>query len=151
MTDTARFADIVLPATSQFEVDDIVKPSGHRHVHYNKAAMAPLGEARGNWDVLRQIAKAMGYTESWFDQTNEEVAREVFDATKRTNRYLAGIEFDDLVDKGWLPYNDPIGESHLQLARSEFRYPVRQDRALLRSHDPTRRRSACRPMSSLMK
>ena len=44
MTDTARFADIVLPATSQLEVDDIVKPSGHRHIHFNKAAMAPLGK-----------------------------------------------------------------------------------------------------------
>ena len=42
MTDTAHFADIVLPATSQLEVDDLVKPYGHRHVHFNKAAMAPL-------------------------------------------------------------------------------------------------------------
>jgi anaerobic selenocysteine-containing dehydrogenase len=111
MTDTARFADIVLPATSQLEVDDIVKPSGHRHIHYNKSAMAPLGEARGNWEVQRQIAKAMGYTEPWFDQTNEEVAREVFEATKRTNRYLSGLDFDELVEKGWLPYSDPDSES----------------------------------------
>ncbi len=123
MTDTARFADIVLPATSQLEVDDIVKPSGHRHIHYNKAAMAPLGEARGNWDVLRQIGKAMGYTESWFDQTNEEVAREVFEATRRTNRYLAGIEFDDLVDKGWVPYNDPQGESTFNWPDLKFGTP----------------------------
>ncbi len=107
MTDTARFADIVLPATSQLEVDDVVKPSGHRHIHFNKAAMAPLGEARGNWDVQRQIARKMGYTESWFDQTNIEVAREVFDATKRTNRWLADIDFDQLVEKGWLPYTEP--------------------------------------------
>jgi anaerobic selenocysteine-containing dehydrogenase len=107
MTDTARFADIVLPATSQLEVDDVVKPSGHRHVHFNKAAMQPLGQARGNWDVQRQIAKKMGFTESWFDQTNIEVAREVFDATKRTNPYLAGLDFDELVDKGWLPYAEP--------------------------------------------
>ncbi len=104
MTDTARFADIVLPATSQLEVDDVVKPSGHRHIHFNRAAMAPLGESRGNWDVQRQIAKKMGFTESWFEQTNMDVAREVFDATKRTNRYLAGLEFDELVEKGWLPY-----------------------------------------------
>ncbi len=107
MTDTARFADIVLPATSQLEVDDVVKPSGHRHIHFNKAAMAPLGEARGNWDVQRQIAKTMGFTEPWFDQTNIEVAREVFDATKRHNRYLADIDFDELVAQGWMPYTEP--------------------------------------------
>lgn len=107
MTDTARFADIVLPATSQLEVDDVVKPSGHRHIHFNKAAMAPLGEARGNWDVQRELAKRMGFTESWFDQTNMEVAREVFDATKRMNRYLTDIDFDELVAKGWMPYTEP--------------------------------------------
>lgn len=109
MTDTARFADIVLPATSQLEVDDIVKPSGHRHIHYNRAAMAPLGECRGNWDVLRQIGKAMGYTDAWLDQTNEEAAREIFEATQRTNPYLAGLSFDTLKERGWLPYAYPEG------------------------------------------
>ena len=53
----------------------------------------------------------MGFTDPWFDQTNLEVAREVFDATKRTNRLLAGITFDELVDKGWLPYSDSEGAS----------------------------------------
>jgi anaerobic selenocysteine-containing dehydrogenase len=123
MTDTARFADIVLPATSQLEVNDIVKPSGHRHIHYNKAAMAPRGEARGNWDVQRQIGKAMGYTDAWFDQTNEEAAREIFDATKRTNRYLADMTFDDLVDKGWLPYSDPEGDSTFNWPDMKFGTP----------------------------
>lgn len=107
MTDTARFADIVLPATSQLEVDDVVKPSGHRHLHFNRAAIAPLGEARGNWDAQRAIAKKMGFTETWFDQTNIDVAREVFDATRRRNRYLADIEFDELVSRGWVPYSEP--------------------------------------------
>ena len=123
MTDTARFADIVLPATSQLEVDDIVKPSGHRHIHYNNAAMAPCGESRGNWDVQRQIAKAMGYTESWFDQTNEEVAREVFEATKRMNPYLTDICFEDLQDKGWLPYSYPEGTSRVALSNLKFNTP----------------------------
>ncbi|MEZ4507144.1 MAG: molybdopterin-dependent oxidoreductase [Thermomicrobiales bacterium] len=123
MTDTARFADIVLPATSQLEVDDVVKPSGHRHLHFNKAAMAPRGESRGNWDVQRQLAKALGYTEPWFDQTNAEVAREVFEATRRTNRYLAGIEFDDLVDKGWVPYAETDDGSTFNWPNLEFGTP----------------------------
>jgi len=123
MTDTARFADIVLPATSQLEVDDVVKPSGHRHLHFNKAAMAPRGESRGNWDVQRHLAKALGYTEPWFDQTNAEVAREVFEATRRTNRYLAGIEFDDLVDKGWVPYAETDDGSTFNWPNLEFGTP----------------------------
>ncbi|MCO5220221.1 MAG: molybdopterin oxidoreductase family protein [Thermomicrobiales bacterium] len=123
MTDTARFADIVLPATSQLEVDDVVKPSGHRHIHFNKAAMQPLGEARGNWDVQRQIARKMGFTEAWFDQTNIEVAREVFDATRRTNPWLSGIEFDDLVAKGWVPYTEPDETSTFNWPNLNFGTP----------------------------
>lgn len=122
MTDTARFADIVLPATSQLEVDDIVKPSGHRHIHFNKAAMTPRGEARGNWETQRQIARAMGYTDSWFDQSNIEAAREIFEATKRTNRYLSAMTFDDLVDKGWLPYAYPEGTDPVLFA--DLRFPT---------------------------
>ena len=123
MTDTARFADIVLPATSQLEVDDVVKPSGHRHIHFNRAAMAPLGEARGNWEVQRQIAKRRGFTEPWFDRTTMEVAREVFDATNRTNPYLAGIEFDELVEKGWIPYTEPDESSSFNWPDLQFGTP----------------------------
>ena len=60
-TDTARYADIILPATSQLEQVDLHKPYGHFSLQYNTPAIAPLGEARSNWDVIRSLSKAMGF------------------------------------------------------------------------------------------
>ena len=88
MTDTARDADIVLPATSQLEQVDLHKPYGHRNLQYNAAAIAPLGEAKSNWDVMRLLAAAMGYDEPWLRQSAEEVIAEVLDATRATNPLL---------------------------------------------------------------
>src|SRR5215213_8454899 len=65
MTDTAQLADIVLPATTQLEQVDLHKPYGQRNLQYNHAAIAPLGEAKSNWDVSRLLARAMGYDEPW--------------------------------------------------------------------------------------
>src|SRR5437868_15116456 len=73
LTDTARYADIVLPATTQLEQVDLHRPSGHRHLQYNQAAIAPLGEATSNWDVMRLLAAGMGYTEPWLRQEADEV------------------------------------------------------------------------------
>lgn len=104
MTDTARYADIVLPATSQLEHDDLHKPYGHRHLQYNHAAVSPLGECRSNWTLMKDLAKAMGYTEPWFDQSNAEVIAEVLDATRAHNPLLAGITLERLQNEGTLPY-----------------------------------------------
>ena len=57
---------------------------GHRHLQYNHAAIAPLGEAKSNWDVMRLLARAMGYDEPWLRQSAEEVIAEVLDATRAT-------------------------------------------------------------------
>src|SRR5207245_1520878 len=64
-TDTARHADILLPATSQLEHVDLHKPYGHVSLQYNMPAIAPQGEARSNWDVMRSLASAMGLNEYW--------------------------------------------------------------------------------------
>ncbi|HET7036229.1 MAG TPA: molybdopterin-dependent oxidoreductase, partial [Thermomicrobiaceae bacterium] len=55
LTDTARYADIVLPATSQLEQVDLHRPYGHRNLQYNHQAIAPLSEATSNWDVMRLL------------------------------------------------------------------------------------------------
>ncbi|HCI80774.1 MAG TPA: molybdopterin oxidoreductase, partial [Ktedonobacter sp.] len=64
-TDTARYADIILPATSQLEQVDLHKPYGHLSLQYNAQAIEPLGEARSNWDVMRSLAEGMGFNEPW--------------------------------------------------------------------------------------
>jgi anaerobic selenocysteine-containing dehydrogenase len=103
MTDTARYADIVLPATTQLEQVDLHRPSGHRHLQYNHPAIAPLGEAKSNWDVMRLLAAGMGYTETWLRQEPEEVLREIIDASRPANPSLAGITLDRLQAEGTVP------------------------------------------------
>jgi anaerobic selenocysteine-containing dehydrogenase len=103
MTDTAREADIVLPATSQLEQVDLHKAYGHRNLQYNAAAIAPLGEAKSNWEVTRLLAAAMGYDEPWLRQSPEEAIREVLDATHAHNPLLEGITLERLQAEGTAP------------------------------------------------
>jgi anaerobic selenocysteine-containing dehydrogenase len=100
MTDTAEYADIVLPATSQLEQVDLHKPYGQRSLHYNTPAIAPLGEAKSNWEVMRLLAAGLGYTEPWLRQTGEEVIAEVLDATRAKNPLLEGITLERLQAEG---------------------------------------------------
>ena len=102
-TDTARYADLVLPATSQLEQTDLHKPYGHRHLQYNAPAIEPLGEAKSNWQVMRLLAAALGYDEPWLRQTEDEVIAEVLDATRARNPYLAGITLERLQREGTVP------------------------------------------------
>jgi anaerobic selenocysteine-containing dehydrogenase len=61
-TDTADYADILLPATTQLEHLDVIKPYGHYYMVANNPAIAPLGEAKPNTEIFRLLAKAMGFT-----------------------------------------------------------------------------------------
>jgi anaerobic selenocysteine-containing dehydrogenase len=103
MTDTARYADIVLPATTQLEQFDLHRPYGHRHLQLNQPAISPLGEAKSNWDIMRLLAAAMGYDEPWFQQTAEEVVAEIFEASKPSNRVLADVTLEQLYHNGTAP------------------------------------------------
>jgi anaerobic selenocysteine-containing dehydrogenase len=63
LTDTARYADIVLPATTHIEATDVVTSWGHLYLGWNEAAIAPQGEAVSNSELHRRLAGAMGFTE----------------------------------------------------------------------------------------
>jgi anaerobic selenocysteine-containing dehydrogenase len=63
LTDTARYADVVLPATTQLEQRDVVTSWGHLYLGWNEPAIAPLGEAVSNTELFRRLARAMGYTD----------------------------------------------------------------------------------------
>ncbi len=91
LTDTADFADIVLPATNQLEHTDLHKGYGHTFISYNQRAIAPPGECRSNWEVMRLLARAMGYTEPWLFQSADEVIAEILSATAAENPALAGV------------------------------------------------------------
>jgi anaerobic selenocysteine-containing dehydrogenase len=74
-TDTADYADIVLPATSQLEHLDIHNSYGHLYIQTNNPAIAPLGEAKPNTDVFRLLSRAMGFEAELFEESDEELAR----------------------------------------------------------------------------
>ncbi|MCG8346509.1 MAG: molybdopterin-dependent oxidoreductase, partial [Chloroflexales bacterium] len=103
LTDTADYADIVLPATTQLEQVDLHRPYGHRHLQYNHPAIAPLGECKSNWDMSRLLAEAMGYTEPWLHESGEEVIRSVLDASRAKNPYLHGVTLERLQTEGTVP------------------------------------------------
>lgn len=122
MTDTAQYADIVLPATSQLEHVDLHKGYGHRYLQFNEPAIAPLGEARSNWDVMRQLASAMGYDEPWLHESAEDAIRGVLDATRAHNPYLQGITLERLRAEGTVPLNIPA-EHAVPFADGHFPTP----------------------------
>ncbi len=74
-TDTADYADIVLPATTQLEHLDVIKPYGHYYMMANNPAIAPLGESKPNSEIFRLLAQAMGYSESCFADSDEQLAQ----------------------------------------------------------------------------
>jgi anaerobic selenocysteine-containing dehydrogenase len=103
LTDTADYADIVLPATSQLEQTDLHKSYGTARLTYNAPAIAPLGECKSNWEVMGRLAAALGFREPWLHQTPDEVIDEVLTATAEHNPALRGITLARLKAEGHVP------------------------------------------------
>jgi anaerobic selenocysteine-containing dehydrogenase len=91
-TDTADYADIVLPATTQLEHWDIHTAYGHTDVLLNQPAIAPLGEARSNTQIFRDLAQAMDFDDPCFADDDETLCRTAFDGM---------IDFDVLLRDGF--------------------------------------------------
>jgi anaerobic selenocysteine-containing dehydrogenase len=73
LTDTARYADIVLPATSSLEHSDLYRCYGSYHAQRCGAAIPPVGAARSNWEVFCQLAAGMGWDEPFFRLSADEL------------------------------------------------------------------------------
>jgi anaerobic selenocysteine-containing dehydrogenase len=80
-TDTADYADILLPATTQLEQIDIHSSYGHLYALANNPAIAPLGEAKPNTEVFRLLAARMGFSEPCFRESDDELARQAFNSS----------------------------------------------------------------------
>jgi len=93
-TDTADYADILLPATTQLEHWDIHTSYGHTDVLLNRPAIAPLGEAKSNSQVWRELAVRMGYTEACFAHDDETLCRAAFGPG-------SGVDMDALWREGF--------------------------------------------------
>ncbi|WP_150270260.1 molybdopterin-containing oxidoreductase family protein [Paenibacillus tepidiphilus] len=94
MTDTARYADIVLPATSSFENTDLYSSYWHHYIQLQEPVLEAPGECRSNAGVFRMLGQAMGFDPAVFGQTEEEMIREALDY--RDNPYLNGVSLERL-------------------------------------------------------
>jgi anaerobic selenocysteine-containing dehydrogenase len=122
LTETARYADIVLPATSQLEHVDLHKPYGHLSLQYNMPAIAPQGEARSNWDVVRALAAGMGFCDPWLQEDANQVIRGVLAATVHHNPLIADITLERLQAEGSIPIPIPA-DQRVPFADGVFRTP----------------------------
>ena len=104
LTDTAQFADVVLPATTQLEHWDVHLAYGHYYVTLNQPAIAPLGSALPNSEIFRRLAARMGLTDPCFGDGDETMIRQ---ALASGHRHMEGITFERLLEHGWARLNLP--------------------------------------------
>jgi len=97
-TDTADYADILLPATTQLEHHDVHKSYGHLYVLANNPAIAPVGESLPNSEVFRRLAARMGFDEPCFKDSDEDVCRTAL------GKYF---DWQKLKQDGWQRLNVP--------------------------------------------
>jgi anaerobic selenocysteine-containing dehydrogenase len=103
-TDSADYADIVLPATTHLEHVDAHNAYGHLYMMANNAAIAPMGEAKPNTEIFRLLAARMGFNDPCFQESDDQLAAQAFD-----NKHVRGIHFDweSLKRTGWQKLNMP--------------------------------------------
>jgi len=120
MTDTARYADIALPATTQLEQEDIMFSWGHLYVTYNNKAIEPAGESIPNTELFRRLAAAMGFDDPVFRRTDEQMIAEAFDWSAPA---MDGITVESLKATGFARLNLPGPDEYAPHAEGNFRTP----------------------------
>ncbi len=109
MTDTARYADVIFPATTQLEQLDVVTAWGHLYMGWNEPAIAPLGEAVPNTELWRRLAAAMGFEGDGFTESDRSLIESA----------ITGIDLDRLQQDGFVRVDAP--EKLLPYAEGGFK------------------------------
>ncbi len=122
-TDTADFADILLPATTQLEHFDIHNAYGHFYIQTNEPAIAPLGECKSNNAVFRLLARAMLFEPELFEISDEELARQSMLVSPSNLAYppqtaFDGITLERLREEGAIRLNVP--KNYAPFAEGKF-------------------------------
>jgi len=118
LTDTADYADLVLPATTQLEHYDVHKSYGHLYVLANNPAIAPVGESLANSEVFRRLAARMGFDEDCFRDSDEDICRT---ALKSASPRMRGIGWEGVKEAGWQRLN--VAERFAPFAEGGFPTP----------------------------
>lgn len=105
MTETAKYADIILPATTFVEHDDIYIAGGHQHITFGPKLINPIGEAKSNHYVLQELAKRLGAKHKGFEMTE----REIIDWTLKSSNHGSLINIEK---NGWKDLQPDFNSSH---------------------------------------
>ena len=118
ITDTAAYADIVLPAAMGAEMEDMILSWGHLYLTYNEKCIEAPGEAISNMEIFRRLAKLMGYEEENFKWSDHECLENFVDWDAPT---CEGIDLDYLREHGYARLKD-FGDKDIRArhAKGEF-------------------------------
>jgi anaerobic selenocysteine-containing dehydrogenase len=135
-TDTADFADILLPATTTLEHFDLHKAYGQLYISLSRPAIAPLGEALPNTELFRRLAARMGLGHPCLRESDEDMARRAF---KWDHPFLQGITWERLEREGSVRLSVP--EPFVPFAEGGFPTPsgkceLLSERLGEEGHDP---------------
>ncbi|MET3939530.1 anaerobic selenocysteine-containing dehydrogenase [Paenibacillus sp. PvP094] len=112
MTDTAKYADIVLPAKSSFEATDLYTSYWHQYVHLQEPVIAPMGESKSNVELFSLLGQAMGYDPEIFGETPEQM---IADALADTgNPYMNGVTLEALQEHRFVKLDMSSHDSFLE-------------------------------------
>lgn len=103
ITDTAKYADIVLPAMSTFENTDLYTSYWHHYVQIQEPVIAALGESKSNVETFKLLATAMGFEEEAFQDSEEDMIIQALDYS--SNPYLEGITLRALKEQRYVKLN----------------------------------------------
>lgn len=133
MTDTAAYADVVLPATTQLEHLDALFSWGHHYLTWNEPAIAPRGEAKPNTEIFRLLAARLGLEDACFAESDEQMLAELFASAK------GNVTLEELRGRGWAKIDlsqgaTPHAAGHF--ATPDGRLALRCDQLADRQVDP---------------
>ncbi len=103
-TDTADYADLLLPATTSMEHPDLYKSYGHLYLQLAEPVIAPEGEAKSNWEVFRLLAQALGLRDPHFKKPEAELIQELLAVNHPA---VEGITYERLHAEGSVRLNLP--------------------------------------------
>ena len=114
MTDTAKYADIVLPATTSLEHSDIYRAYGHYAMQRAYGVIPPVGEAKSNWEVFCLLAEAMGINKPFFNQSADNLIDSIL---AQPSSWLASTRIETLFEGR--PLELPLPDGY----KTQFRTP----------------------------
>jgi len=119
-TDTTKYADLVLPATTFFEHKELQKSYGHNYLQISQQAIEALGECKSNTDLFRELAERMGFSDPCFRETVDEMIDQAL-AKPHPRGWREGITRERLEKEGHarLRFNSGDGP-FLPFAKGEF-------------------------------